>query len=164
MGSRPRATKRPKFFAFFTFCLLSGFFGRFFVLLSLLLFLALSGDHSSLSFVPRTASPPTKLHTCVAHIPPAPYCTFCECPSHPLPPEIARVPPSNPSFFFSLGPIIKGRRTTACPAVGAGPSKVPPQPPYLSPPFISLTLTPLFLFSRPKEAQHFPVRKVVRLP
>ena len=136
----------------------------FFVLLSLLLFLALSGGHSSLSFVPLTASPPTKLHTCVAHITPPPYCTFCECPSHPLPPEIARVPPSNPSFFFSLGPIIKGRRTTACPAVGAGPSKVPPQPPYLSPTFISLTLTPLFLFSRPKEAQHFPVRKVVRLP
>ena len=139
------------------------FLGRFFVLLSLLLFLALSGGHSSLSFVPPTASPPTKLHTCVAHIPP-PSCTFCECPSHPLPPEIARVPPSNPSLCFSLGPIIKGRRTTACPAVGAGPSKVPPQPPYLSPPSISLTLTSLFLFSRPKEAQHFPVRKVVRLP
>ena len=102
-------------------------------------------------------------HMCGPY-PPPPSCTFCECPSHPLPPEIARMPPSNPSLCFSLGPIIKGRRTTACPAVGAGPSKVPPQPPYLSPPFISLTLTPLFLFSRPKEAQHFPVRKVVRLP
>ena len=44
--------------------------GSFFCLLSLLLFLALSGGHSSLSFVPPTASPPTKLHTCVAHIPP----------------------------------------------------------------------------------------------
>ena len=102
-------------------------------------------------------------HMCGPY-PPPPSCTFGECPPHPLPPEIARVPRSNPSFCFSLGPIIKGRRTTACPAVGAGPSKVPPQPPYLSPPFISLTLTPLFLFSRPKEAQHFPVRKVVRLP
>ena len=45
-------------------------FGRFFVVLSLLPFLALSGDHSSLSFVPSTASQPTKLHICVAHIPP----------------------------------------------------------------------------------------------
>ena len=52
--------------------LLFSFFGRFFVLLSLLLFLDLSGDHSSLSFVPPTGSPPTKLHTCVAHITPPP--------------------------------------------------------------------------------------------
>ena len=74
------------------------------------------------------------------------------------------VPPPNPSFSLHVGPITKGWSTTACSAAGAGPSKVPPQPPYLSLPFILLTLTSLFLFSRPKEAQHFPARKVVRLP
>jgi hypothetical protein len=102
-------------------------------------------------------------HTCGSYTPP-PSCTFCDCPAHPLPPEIARVAPPNPSFCFPLGPISKGWSTTMCSAVGAGPSKVPPQPPYLSPPSISLTLTSLLLFDRPKKTQHFPVRKVVRLP
>jgi hypothetical protein len=154
---RPNAGKKMFFLLFVSSRI-------FFCLLSLLLFLALGGGHSSLSFVPTTVSPPTKLHTRVAHIPPPPSCTFCDCPAHPLPPEIARVAPPNPSFCFPLGPISKGWSTTMCSAVGAGPSKVPPQPPYLSPPSISLTLTSLLLFDRPKKTQHFPVRKVVRLP
>ena len=102
-------------------------------------------------------------HTCGSYTPPA-SCTFCDCPAHPLPPEIARVAPPNPSFCFPLGPISKGCSTTACSAVGAGMSKVPPQPPYLSPPSISLTLTSLFLFGSQIKAQHFPAWKVVRLP
>ena len=74
------------------------------------------------------------------------------------------MPPPHPSFCFPLGPISKGCSTTACSAVGAGTSKVPPPPPYLSPPSISLTLTSLFLFGSQKKAQHFPAWKVVRLP
>ena len=120
----------------------------------------------SLFFILRASHctrPPNFTHVWPIHPPPS-SAPSAIVPAHPLPPEIARVPPSNPSFCFSLGPIVKGWSTTACPAVGAGPSKVPPQTPYLSPPSISLTLTYLFLLSRPKKAQHFPVRKVVRLP
>ena len=54
------------------FFLLFVFSADFFLSLSLLLFLAFSGGHSSLSFVLPTASPPTKLHTRLAHIPPPP--------------------------------------------------------------------------------------------
>ena len=113
--------------------------------------------------LPLHPRPPNFTHVWLIY-PPPPSCTFCDCPAHPLPPEIARVAPPNPSFCFPLGPISKGWSTTMCSAVGAGPSKVPPQPPYLPPPSISLTLTSLFFFARPKKAQHFPVRKVVRPP
>ena len=165
MGSRPSATKCEKKIAFFTFCLLGGYvvFSYFFVFLPLLLFLALSCGHSSLSFAPPTAPQPTKLHTRVAHIPP-PLLHLLRLSRPPPTPETARVPPPHPSFCFPLGPISKGCSTTACSAVGAGMSKIPPQPPYLSPPSISLTLTSLFLFGSQKKAQHFPAWKVVRLP
>jgi hypothetical protein len=96
--------------------------------------------------------------------PPPPSCTFCACRTHPKPHEMGPVPSPNPSFLLHLGPITKGWSTSACSAVGAGPSKVPPQPPYLSLPSTLLMLTSLFLFFRPKEAQHFPARKVFRLP
>ena len=62
---RPKAGKKMFFLLFVSSRI-------FFCLLSLLLFLAVSGGHSSLSFVPPTASPPTKLHTRLAHIPPPP--------------------------------------------------------------------------------------------
>ena len=86
-GFEAKCDQMQKKIVFFTFCLLSGsfpFFGRFFVLPSLLLFLALSGGHSSLSFVPPTASPPLKLYTRVAHIPPPP----------PAPSAIVRLTPN----------------------------------------------------------------------
>jgi hypothetical protein len=56
-----------------------------FVFWALLLFLALSGVHSSLSFVPPTASPPLKLHTRVAHILPPPPAPSAIVPLTPNP-------------------------------------------------------------------------------
>jgi hypothetical protein len=130
----------------------------------LLLFLDLGGGHLSLSSVPPTEPPPTKLHRRVAHIPPPPSCTFSDCPAHRQPPEIVCAPPPHPSFSFLLGPTTKGCSTTACSVLCAGTSKVPPQPPYLLPCAMSLTPTSFLLFFRPNKAQHFPARKVVRLP
>ena len=75
---RPNAGKKMFFLLFVSSRI-------FFCLLSLLLFLALGGGHSSLSFVPTTVSPPTKLHTRVAHIPPPPPAPSAIVPLTPYP-------------------------------------------------------------------------------
>ncbi len=137
----------------------------FFLFLVVFLFFPLS-EWCSLFFLlhaPHCTPVLQTSHTSGPYIPP-PFCTFCDCPIHPPPPEIALAPSPYPSFCSPLGPISKACSTTACSAVGAGTSKVPPQSLYLFPPSISLTLTSFFLFASPEKAQHFPVWKVVRLP
>ena len=114
------------------------------------------------SCLPLHPRPPNFTHVWPRYLPPLLH--LRRLSRSPPTPEIARVAPHNPSFCFPLGTISKGWSTTACFALGAGSFKAPPLPPYLSPPLISLTLTSLFLFARPKKAQHFPVRKVVWLP
>ena len=129
LGVEAKCDQVRKNFVFFAFFLLGGFFpffDRFFVFPPLLLFLDVSGGHFSLSSVPPTEPPPTKLHRRVAHIPPPPSCTFSDCPAHRQPPEIVCAPPPHPSFCCPLGPISKACSTTACSSVGAGMSKVPP--------------------------------------
>ena len=80
---------------------------RIFFSLSLLLFLAFSGGHSSLSFVLPTASPPTKLHTRLAHIPP-PLLHLLRLSGPPPTPLNCACTTTSPFFFLPPRPYQEG--------------------------------------------------------